>query len=372
MRKKNGGINLITVIVVAICAVVSAFLVISFVIKDAIKKESGSDNESGTEKASETAIDRESDSLASGETTGIPETEADSTNPETTGVPTDTTAEVTTQNDVTTPPVVTTTVKVETTIPVTTVPVPVTTVPTQVTTEPVETTTVPSESSSDVPGGETTAPPDATDEPAPVGRPVVTSYPVAASERVDNSFFDDAVFIGDSRTQGLQLYGDLKNATYYAYQGLNVITAQNYNFVNGGLTIVQALAQHQELKKIYICLGVNEYWLGEDTYRANYATLIDSIMNASPNSAIYMYAVTPLFDGLANSAHGLNNEKMARFNQIAKEIAMARGIYYLDAAEPFTKADGRRYLDAGESSDGVHLNGYGISKLTEYFRTHTK
>ncbi len=53
--------------------------------------------------------------------------------------------------------------------------------------------------------------------PLPVERPTGTNYPVVSSARVDNSFFADAVFVGDSRTQGLQLYGDIKNATYYAY-----------------------------------------------------------------------------------------------------------------------------------------------------------
>lgn len=221
--------------------------------------------------------------------------------------------------------------------------------------------------------GEQTQPPETT--PEKVGRPIVTAYPVAASDRVDDSFFADAVFVGDSRTQGLQLYGDIRNATYYAYQGLNVVTAQNNTFIyedNQSFTIAQAIARHPELKKIYICLGVNEFWMYEGTYRTNYEILIDSIMAANPDAAIYIYAITPLFDGLEQSSNGLNNEKMERFNQIAKEIAMARGIYYLDAAEPFTKGDGRRYLDRNESGDGIHLNGYGISKITEYFRTHTK
>ena len=33
---------------------------------------------------------------------------------------------------------------------------------------------------------------------------------------VDDDWFDDAVFIGDSRTVGLRDYGGLDNATFYA------------------------------------------------------------------------------------------------------------------------------------------------------------
>lgn len=44
------------------------------------------------------------------------------------------------------------------------------------------------------------------------------------SGQVADSYFDDAAFIGDSRTQGLQLYTGLPNATFYATQGLMVDT----------------------------------------------------------------------------------------------------------------------------------------------------
>lgn len=41
---------------------------------------------------------------------------------------------------------------------------------------------------------------------------------------MDDAYFDDAVFIGDSRTEGLILYTGLANATVYANQGLMVDT----------------------------------------------------------------------------------------------------------------------------------------------------
>ena len=40
----------------------------------------------------------------------------------------------------------------------------------------------------------------------------------------DKSYFDDALFIGDSRTAGLQKYGTLDNADYFASPGLNLYT----------------------------------------------------------------------------------------------------------------------------------------------------
>lgn len=290
---------------------------------------------------------------------------------------------VTTEAPQTLPPA--TTRAPETTRPAATTARPaMTTARPAVTTKAPETTRVPAVTTN-VP--ETTRVPDVTTAPAestgtdnpPAERPVVTQYPVAYSERVGDEWFSDAVFIGDSRTQGLQLWGDIKTATYYAYQGLNVYTATTNAFINENgqyLTIAQAIARHPEFKKIYVCLGVNEYWMAESSYKSYYTTLIDSIMAANPSAAIYIYAVSPLVDGITHSENGLNNTKMAKFNQIAKELAISRGIYYIDADAPFTKQDStgqyRPFLDWSESSDGVHLNSYGLSKLTEYLRTHTK
>lgn len=50
------------------------------------------------------------------------------------------------------------------------------------------------------------------------------SMPVPQSEAVSEEYFDDAVFIGDSRTEGLIMYTDLPNTTAYTDKGLMVDT----------------------------------------------------------------------------------------------------------------------------------------------------
>lgn len=294
------------------------------------------------------------------ETTGTPETTGA---PETTGRP-ETTVPVTTAKPVTDTP---TTIAPVTDAPTTEIPVTneptVTTIPAVTTAPPAVTTTPPAV---------TTGPTETTDKPPFESDPV---YPMPASPAVEDSFFDNALFVGDSRTQGIQLYGNIKNATYYADQGLSVMTAMERTFINEGgqsLTIVDAIKRHPEFKKIYICFGVNEYWMKTDAYKADYCVLVDAIKAAAaPDAKIYVYAVFPLADGLAQSQYGLNNEKMAQFNAAALEMARERGLYFVDVAEAFQKADGRRYLDDSESWDGIHLNVQGTIKLCNYIKTHT-
>ncbi len=200
-------------------------------------------------------------------------------------------------------------------------------------------------------------------------------YALGESARVDDSFFDDAVFIGDSRTQGIQYYGNIKNATYYAHKGLNVITAQKSPFINEydeDKPLVDALMLHQEFKKIYVSFGINDYYFKESLFREKYALLIDEIMSAiSPDAKIYICAVYPVWDGMDKGEAGLSNEKMIKFNKIALEIAKQRGLNFVDLSEAFVKEDGYRYLSEDESHDGVHLYREGNIKVCEYIRTHT-
>lgn len=76
---------------------------------------------------------------------------------------------------------------------------------------------------------------------------------------VDGKWFEDAVFIGDSRTEGLRNYDGLGNATYYAVKGLMVNTVYTKTATLDGKnqTVMQAL-RGRKFGKVYIMLGINE------------------------------------------------------------------------------------------------------------------
>ena len=46
--------------------------------------------------------------------------------------------------------------------------------------------------------------------------------PVPESEAVEDTYFEDAVFLGDSRTEGFRLYSGLKTGTYLCGVGATV------------------------------------------------------------------------------------------------------------------------------------------------------
>ena len=109
------------------------------------------------------------------------------------------------------------------------------------------------------PAAAVTAAPETTAEPTPTPEPTPLQFTT-----VDASYFDDALFIGDSRTVGIAEYGSLKNATYFADVGLNVYVAQTKAIAvkNVGTVTLPQLLSQKTFGKVYIMLGINE--LGND------------------------------------------------------------------------------------------------------------
>jgi len=230
--------------------------------------------------------------------------------------------------------------------PVTTAPLPITTSP-ALTTAPVTTY-------------------------SPAERPKPVIYPIPHSTPVDDSYFNDAVFIGDSRTQALMLYSKL-NTTYYADQGLNVYSAMTKKFITENsedLTICQALKKHPEFKKIYIALGVNEYWMSVSEYRYYYEQLIEQILESAPSAKIYIQTIFPL-SANPTGGQGLNNEKMMMFNAEILKLAQKYELFLVNMWEAFENENGEFVLSPELTWDGVHLNSQGVKIQIAYLKTHT-
>jgi hypothetical protein len=73
------------------------------------------------------------------------------------------------------------------------------------------------------------------------------------TDKVEDSFFDTAVFLGDSRTEGLQLFSGLRRGTYYWARGMTVFRVDDPKYaifeVDGEkLTDVRATFAYADLK----------------------------------------------------------------------------------------------------------------------------
>ena len=197
------------------------------------------------------------------------------------------------------------------------------------------------------------------------------SVPTGAA--VDNSYFDDAVFIGDSRTQGFIIYNGLSNATAYMDKGLKVDTAFTRADieVNGvKMSAMDALSQNTTFKKVYVMLGVNELgWAYSDIFIEKYGELVDKIKEIKPDAEIYIQSILPVSEKKSNSDKIYNMEKINEYNGLIQKMAEEKKVYYLNVAEAV--ADGSGYLPDEASTDGVHLNKEYCAKWLDYLKNHT-
>lgn len=188
---------------------------------------------------------------------------------------------------------------------------------------------------------------------------------------VEESYFDDALFIGDSRTQGFALYSGLKNATYYTDKGLMVDTIFTDEVKIDGkkTTIIKALKK-KKFKKIYIMLGVNELgWYYENVFIDKYKEIISEIKETQPDAIIYVQSIIHVTKSKSDKDKIYNNKKINERNKLLLKMAEEEGIYYLDINEVVSDENGALFAEA--TTDGVHLNQKYCKVWKKYLLSHT-
>ena len=139
--------------------------------------------------------------------------------------------------------------------------------------------------------------PDLLPQPPEVVDPVIPDEPeepVSQFTTVDASYFDDALFLGDSHTDGFHDYAGLGNATYFTKNGLTVKDAVEKSFIEldgKKVTLAEALGTRQ-FGKVYILLGINE--IGAYTaadWAAQYKSLLDLVREKQPDAVIFIQSI---------------------------------------------------------------------------------
>ncbi len=205
----------------------------------------------------------------------------------------------------------------------------------------------------------------------------LASMPVTESEPVDLSYFDSAVFLGDSLTQGLQIYDTgLPNAHYCAYRGVGpnaVVNGTTCTRIDGVQEVpLEALASYAP-KSVYILLGTNV--LTQDTdytsFLNYYSLMLDNIRALLPDADIYVQSITPVRPEVsAGAGHsGMYGARFIRVNNDLAALAVEKGCYFLDLWEMLADANGDLKAEYAQP-DGYHLLPEGYAAWVSYLRTH--
>lgn len=196
---------------------------------------------------------------------------------------------------------------------------------------------------------------------------------VPESPAVDPRYFEDALFIGDSVTQGFRNSGFIpaKNIIAEKNINLNELVANKASYQGKTKTLYEMIdSQMPNPKKIYILLGLNNLpGTDNDVSMQYYRRLLETIQATYPDSMIFVESLTPMMQN-SEYTKRFSSAKIDDFNVKLLALAEEMGIYYLDLQTVLKDANG--YLIGDYSSpDGLHLVKNGHAVMYEYFLTHT-
>lgn len=222
--------------------------------------------------------------------------------------------------------------------------------------------------------------------PVPTYTPVQLVGAVPESARASSSYFDDAVFVGDSVSLKLSYYEaavDLLGKAQFLTSGSlgsgNALwdikpESVHPSYQGSKMLIEDAIAQ-MGAGKVYIMLGMNDIALyGIDASVANMVTLIGRIRSKSPHIAVYVQSMTPLTSTsnlLSSSGH--NPANIQTYNEKLLAACQSNGWAFVDVASVMYDSNG--YLKRDYCSDpddmGIHFTNAGCAAWIDYLYTHT-
>lgn len=199
--------------------------------------------------------------------------------------------------------------------------------------------------------------------------------PLAASAPVDEDYFKNAAFLGDSRAVEIIDYHVFEQTYVLASTGLSINQWGLKKVIDSPadpskkVTLLDALGQI-EVKTCYLIIGLNELgWIYPEIFEQKLADLIDQVREKQPHADLVIQMLYPISErGLAQMSDA-KMEQIGVYNEIFKKLAAEKQVYLIDPTEVVVDAEGR--LDERLTSDGTHLNQAGFQLWKGYVMTHT-
>lgn len=220
-------------------------------------------------------------------------------------------------------------------------------------------------------------------EPEPESTYVNEYENVDPKEKVDDSWFDDCVIIGDSLTVGLSMYNDangtFSDAKFVCASSLSYWNSQwdlyapnnVHPYYNGRKVLVEDAAVLTGAKKAIITLGMNDIGIwGPEGAIEQARSLLAKIRAKSPELRIYLQTVTPMIYS-RQKAH-LNNELIRQFDNNLRNFAAEQGCGFLNSYDAFADSNGN--LPYNLCSDpgglGLHFNFAACEIWSEFIKSN--
>jgi lysophospholipase L1-like esterase len=195
---------------------------------------------------------------------------------------------------------------------------------------------------------------------------------VPTSEVVSETYFYDAVFLGDSLMASMELHGHFPDSFYAVAVGIGPQTAMGPVYdTNTGKKNLKQLLEPLDFSKIYVLLGANTIDnMASDAASERYAIFLAKLVEAYPAKLIYVISIPPRTRNPMEDKLPPSPQRISKFNQAIRGLCETYGIYYLDVFSRMMLVDGtvaREFM----GSDGLHLSRKGSEMVRDYLMTHT-
>ncbi len=206
-------------------------------------------------------------------------------------------------------------------------------------------------------------------------------------EDLGDEYIDSFIFLGESTTYHLKSRGVLKGGKETTQVWGPQSGTVDLNTSISSLKIVypetaEELSVYQAVKRkkpqrMILTFGLNgavtKIKKGEEYFKTCYLTLINTILDASPDTSIIIQSCFPVAKNMDMSAYSVDvytlNGYIDTINGWARSLAEEQELGYLDTQETLRDTDG--FLrDEYQAGDGYHISVEGYKAILKYIRTH--
>ena len=196
---------------------------------------------------------------------------------------------------------------------------------------------------------------------------------VSVFQPVSEDYFNDALFIGDSRIAGLSQYGNLEQADFAAEVGLTIFHLFDKKFLEVDNSrkkeTIEDLLEQKQYKKIYLMVGINELGTGdEERFQKAYREALEKIETLQPNAIIFVQGLMHVTEKKSKQEKFINNEHINIRNMGLAQLADGKRVFYLDINPLYDDENG--CLNPVFTGDGVHLKAQYYGAWREYLMTY--
>ncbi len=193
----------------------------------------------------------------------------------------------------------------------------------------------------------------------------------AKCDKVDDSYFENVCFLGDSRTQGLLQFSGLPKWNGFFKVGTTAAAAcyeREYTFGDGYYRNILETIEYADYDIFYVGYGTNDLGLGDaDKFIQDLEVIIDKIKECHPGAIIYVENILPMGEAFSINHPTFSNENARIYNAKIYEMCNVYGdLIYLDIAS--TMRDDNGNARSAYISDGLHYNAEGYKVILNFIK----